>query len=366
MKIALDAMGGDHAPAATVAGAVQAARAHGLDVILVGDEARIQAELRKHNTRGLRLSIIHASQVVGMDEHTMAVKQKQDASMVVAMRLVREGQADAFASAGNSGAVMAAALFTLGRIPGIIRPALVTIYPMPPHRCILLDIGANADCKPEYLLQFAAMGAAYAERIHGIPRPRVGIISNGEEPEKGSTLVREAFSLLSASGLNFIGNVEGKDIHKHVADVVVTDGFTGNVVIKLTEGVVAFLARLIARQVTGTWRDRLGLCLMAPGLALALPGLLLMSPTLWRTRRQLDWREIGGAPLLGVNGVVIIGHGRSDPYAIRHMIRQAMVAVEQGLVTAIREAIQRLTQAPWPMNPGAPAGNVAPIREERM
>ncbi|MCS7222281.1 MAG: phosphate acyltransferase PlsX [Anaerolineae bacterium] len=342
MRIALDAMGGDYAPGATVAGAVQAARAYGLEVILVGNEARIRAELRQHDTRGLRLPIVHTSQVVAMDEHTMAVKQKRDASMVVAMRLVREGQADAFASAGNSGAVMAAALFTLGRIPGIIRPALATIYPMPPHRCILLDIGANADCKPEHLLQFAIMGAVYAERVHGILHPRVGIISNGEEPEKGSILVREAFSLLAASGLNFVGNIEGKDLHKHVADVVVTDGFTGNVVIKLTEGVVAFLARLLARQLTGTWRDRLGLCLMAPGLVLALPGLLLMSPTLWHMRRQLDWREIGGAPLLGVNGVVIIGHGRSDPYAIRHMIRQAMVAAEQGLVAAIREGIQHL------------------------
>ncbi len=346
MKIALDAMGGDHAPAAAVAGAVQAARAYDLEVILVGDASRLQAELRRHDTRGLRLPIVHASQVVEMNEHTMAVKQKQDASMVVAMRLVREGQADAFASAGNSGAVMAAALFGLGRIPGVVRPALVTLYPMPPHFCILLDIGANADCKPEHLLQFAIMGAAYAEKVHGIQRPRVGIISNGEEPDKGSILVREAFPLLAASGLTFVGNVEGKDIHRHVADVVVTDGFTGNVIIKLTEGVVSFLARTIARQVTSTWRDRLGLLLMMPGLILALPGLLVMSPTLWRTRRQLDWREVGGAPLLGVDGVVIIGHGRSDAYAIRHMIRQAKVAVEQGLVPTIREEIQRVVQMP--------------------
>jgi glycerol-3-phosphate acyltransferase PlsX len=281
-----------------------------------------------------------------MDEHTIAVKQKQDASMVVAMRLVREDQADAFASAGNSGAVMAAALFGLGRIPGVIRPVLVTIYPIPPRFCILLDIGANADCKPEYLLQFAIMGAAYAEKVHGISRPRVGIVSNGEEPDKGSTLVRETFPLLATSGLNFVGNVEGKDIHRHVADVVVTDGFTGNVIIKLTEGVVSFLARLIAQQMTSTWRDRLGLLLMMPGLVLALPGLLVMSPTLRRTRRQLDWREVGGAPLLGVDGVVIIGHGRSDAYAIHHMIRQAKVAVEQGLVPTIREEIRGVVQTP--------------------
>ncbi len=346
MRIALDAMGGDHAPEAAVAGAVQAARAYDLEVILVGDERRLQEELRKHDTSGLRLPIVHASQVIGMEEHTVAVKQKRDASMVVAMRLVKEGQADAFASAGNSGAVMAAALFGLGRIPGVIRPALVTIYPAPPRRYILLDIGANADCKPKYLLQFAVMGATYAEKIHGIPQPRVGIVSNGEEPDKGSMLVRETYPLLKASGLNFVGNIEGKDIHRNLADVIVTDGFTGNVIIKLTEGIISFLGRMLVQQVTGTWRDRIGLLLMVPGLVLTLPGALLMTPTLRRTRRQLDWREIGGAPLLGVNGVVVIGHGRSDAYAVRHMLRQAMAAVEQKLVPAIEEGIQRVAQIP--------------------
>lgn len=345
MRIALDAMGGDHAPAAAVAGAVQAARAYGVEVILVGAEDRLRAELARHDTRGLSLPIVHASQAVEMDEHTMAVKQKKDASMVVAMRLVREGRADAFASAGNSGAIMAAALFILGRIPGVLRPALVTYFPMPPHFSLLLDIGANADCKPEYLLQFALMGAAYAEKVYGIANPRVGIISNGEEPDKGSTLVREAFPLLAASGLNFIGNVEGKDIHRHIADVIVTDGFTGNVVVKLTEGVVSFLARAAAHTATGSWRDRVSLLLMVPGLLLALPGLAVLAPTLWQLRRQLSWREIGGAPLLGVDGMVVIGHGRSDPYAIRHMIRQAMVAAHQGLVATIRDQIARTSHA---------------------
>ncbi len=345
MRIALDAMGGDHAPAAAVAGAVQAARAYGIEVILVGAEDRLRAELARHDTRGLSLPIVHASQVVEMAEHTMAVKQKKDASMVVAMRLVREGRADAFASAGNSGAIMAAALFILGRIPGVLRPAIATYFPMPPHFSLLLDIGANADCKPEYLLQFALMGAAYAEKVYGIANPRVGIISNGEEPDKGSTLVREAFSLLAASGLHFIGNVEGKDIHRHTADVIVTDGFTGNVVVKLTEGVVSFLARGAAQAATGSWRDRVGLLLMVPGLLLALPGLAMLAPTIGRLRRQLSWREIGGAPLLGVDGVVVIGHGRSDPYAIRHMIRQAMAAAQQGLVATIREQIARTSHA---------------------
>lgn len=324
MKIALDAMGGDYAPAAAVAGAVQAARAYSLEVILVGDAIRIQAELRKYDTRGLRLPIIHASQVVEMDEHTMAVKQKQDASMVVAMRLVREGQADAFASAGNSGAVMAAALFTLGRIPGIIRPALATVYPMPPHRCILLDIGANADCKPEHLLQFAIMGAAYAERIHGIPRPRVGIISNGEEPEKGSALVREAFSLLAASGLNFIGNVEGKDIAKGLADVIVTDGFTGNVVVKTMEGVADFITGRLREAMTSRWHYKLAAAVLLPAFN--------------RLRRSMDYREYGAGPLLGVQGLVFIGHGRSDARAIMSALRVANEAVRSGMLEAIKEA----------------------------
>jgi glycerol-3-phosphate acyltransferase PlsX len=217
---------------------------------------------------------------------------------------------------------------------------------MPPHNCLLVDIGANTDCKPEYLLQFAVMGAAYAEKMHGIARPRVGILSNGEEPDKGSALVREAFPMLAASKLNFVGNVEGKDIHRHAADVIVTDGFTGNVVIKLTEGLVSYLARSLASLLTSTWRDRLGLLLMAPGLILTLPGLLVTSPTLRRIRRQMSWREIGGAPLLGINGVVVIGHGRSDAYAIQHMIRQAMVAAQQGLVPTIEKGIAAMARQP--------------------
>ncbi|MCD6291566.1 MAG: phosphate acyltransferase PlsX [Anaerolineae bacterium] len=345
MRIALDAMGGDKAPEVTVAGAVRAARVYDLEIVLVGDEALLRRELGKHKVDGLRLPIVHASQVVGMEEHTIAVKQKRDASMVVAMRLLREGEVDAVASAGNSGAVMAAALFTLGRIPGVLRPTLVTIYPVPPHYCILLDIGVNADCKPEYLLQFAVMGAAYAEKVRGIARPRVGLVSNGAEPEKGSTLVREAHELLAASGLNFVGNIEGNDIHQHKADVIVTDGFTGNVILKLTEGLVKFLAHMLVRQAVGSWRDRLGLLVMTPGLLLALPGLLLMVPTLRQTYRQWDWREIGGAPLLGVDGVVIIGHGRSDAYAVQRMIYQAKIAVEQRLVPTIQEEIQRVAQA---------------------
>lgn len=342
MKIVVDAMGGDHAPAVVVAGAVHEARTRGAQIILVGQEERVRAELAKHgDVSGLPIEIAHASEVVEMAEHTMAVKTKRDSSLMVGMRLVKEGKADAFASAGNSGAVMAAALFVLGRIPGVERPAIGSIYPAAPDRCLIVDIGANADCKPEYLVQFARMGHAYARVIFGQENPKIGIVSNGEEEDKGSMLVRETYPLLKASGLNFIGNVEGKDIGRGAANVVVTDGLTGNVIVKLTEGVVAFLAKTLKREFTRGFRNKLGLILMTPGLILALPGLALLYPSVRGLARRVDWREIGGAPLLGVNGVVVIGHGRSDAKAIGSMIRMAEKSVQQNLVGAIQAELAK-------------------------
>jgi glycerol-3-phosphate acyltransferase PlsX len=275
-----------------------------------------------------------------MADHMLAVKAKRDSSMMVAMRLVKEGKASAFASAGNSGAVMAVALFGLGRIPGVERPGIGSIYPASPEPCLIIDIGANADCKPEYLVQFALMGVAYAERIFGLQNPKVGIISNGEEVDKGSMLIRETYPLLQASGLNFVGNVEGKDLGRGLANVVVTDGFTGNVVVKLTEGILSFLGRTLKDEFTrGGW-NKLGLLLLAPSLILAIPGLLVLSPTIRALRSRVDWREIGGAPLLGVNGVVVIGHGRSDEKAIKYMIRMAEMSVQQGLIEAIKAGLE--------------------------
>ena len=206
----------------------------------------------------LPIEVVHASEVVEMAEHTLAVKAKKDSSLAVGMRLVKEGKADAFASAGNSGAVMAAALFGLGRIPGVERPAIGSIYPAAPAPCLIVDIGANADCKPEYLVQFAIMGHAYARVIFGIDQPTVGIVSNGEEADKGSMLVRETSPLLKASGLNFVGNVEGKDIGRGMANVVVTDGLTGNVIVKLTEGVVSFIAKTLKREFTARLSQQTG------------------------------------------------------------------------------------------------------------
>ncbi len=340
MKIVVDAMGGDHAPAVVVAGAVAEARARGTQLILVGIEEQVRAELAKHSgAAGLPIEVVHASEVVAMEEHTLAVKAKKDSSLMVGMRLIKEGKADGFASAGNSGAVMAAALFGLGRIRGVERPALGSIYPAAPVPCLVVDIGANADCKPEYLVQFAQMGDAYARIMFGLDRPTVGIISNGEEEDKGSMLIRETYPLLKASRLNFVGNVEGKDIGKGLANVVVTDGLTGNVIVKLSEGLLSFLAKFLKRQFTAGARNKAALALMIPGAILMLPGLALLLPSVLDLKKRVDWREIGGAPLLGVNGVVVIGHGRSDEKAIRSMIRIAEKSVQQNLVGALRDAL---------------------------
>jgi glycerol-3-phosphate acyltransferase PlsX len=345
MKIAVDAMGGDHAPSVVVAGAVAEAREQGTEVILVGIEEQVRAELARHgDTSKLPIEIVHASEVVEMAEHTMAVRAKKDSSMMAGVRLVKEGRATAFATAGNSGAGMAAALFGLGRIPGIERPALCALYPASPNPCVLIDTGANADCKPEHLVQFATMGSTYARAWFGIARPSVGIVSNGEEADKGNMLIRETYPLLQASGLNFIGNVEGKDIGKGVANVVVADGLTGNVILKLTEGVISFALKTLAHEFTGGWRNKLGLALMVPGALLMLPGLALLYPTISALRKRMDWREVGGALLLGVNGVVVIGHGRSDTKAIQHMIRMAVACVQKDLVGTIKAelAAQRM------------------------
>lgn len=339
MKIVVDAMGGDHAPGVVVEGAVRAARDFGVDIILVGREDAIRAELAKHRTEGLNLSVVPATEVIEMHEHTLAVKEKKDNSMSVGLRLLKDGQADAFMSAGNSGAVMAAALFGLGRIRGIDRPALCTQYPAAVRPTVLLDLGANTDPKPQNLVQNALMGSLYAERVLGIQRPRVGLVSNGEEADKGSMLVRDTYKLLQDSPLNFVGNVEGKDVPKGAADVVVTDGFTGNVMLKLTEGIVSFIGKFLKDSLLGSTLNKIGLILMIPGAVLMLPGLLLLVPALRRLRKRMDYREYGAAPLLGVNGVVLIAHGRSDARAIWGAIRSTKNAVDGRIVEAIKAGL---------------------------
>jgi phosphate acyltransferase len=328
MRIVVDAMGGDQAPAVVVDGAVQAARDLGSEIVLVGRQEAVEAELKRHDTAGLLLTVQHASEVIEMDEHpAAAVKSKKDSSMIVGMEMIKRREADAFFTAGNSGGALAAALFRLGRIRGIQRPALSTIFPSqtPQGYCFILDIGANADCKPEYLVQFALMGSIYVERVMGVPNPRVAIVSNGEEEGKGNLLVQETVPLLRASSINFIGNAEGKDIPWGIADVIVTDGFTGNVIIKLAEGVSKMLMDIIKQELTSRNVSKVG------GL--------LAKPAFDQVKRRLDYREYGGAPLLGVDGVVIVGHGRSDALAIRNGIRRAVQTVENGVLDAIKQGL---------------------------
>ncbi len=339
MKIVVDAMGGDHAPGVVIDGAVRAARDFGVEVIFVGRKADIQRELARHSIDGLAISTVNASEVVEMREHTMAVKEKKDNSMSVGMKLLKDGQADAFMSAGNSGAVMAAALFGLGRIRGIDRPALCTFYPASLQPTIVLDLGANTDPKPMNLVQNALMGSLYAERVIGIKKPRVAIVSNGEEADKGSMLVRDTYKLLQDGSLNFVGNVEGKDIPGGMADVVVTDGFTGNVIIKLTEGIVSFLAKFLKRGLTSGPLSKFGLVLMIPGAVLMLPGLIFLYPAIRQMLKKVDYREYGAAPLLGVDGVVLIAHGRSDARAIWGAIRSTKMAVDGKIVEAIKAGL---------------------------
>lgn len=328
MKIALDAMGGDHAPTAAVHGAVWAAQDFGLTIQLVGQPDLIKAELAKHKTIGLDLPVIAASEVIQMDEQpSIAVKTKKDSSMVVAARLLKNGETDAFVTAGNSGGALAAATLGLGRIKGIKRPALGTVFPTDSQYgyCFILDVGANTDVRPEYLLQFAVMGHHYTTKVLGIPNPRIGLLSTGEEEEKGSMLIQEVTPLLKKSSLNFIGNVEGKDIPAGLVDVVVTDGFTGNVYIKGAEGVAWMIMKILEREIKSR--------------PIALLGAFLARGAFRALRTNLDYREFGGGPLLGVNGVVVIAHGRSDPYAIRNAIREAKKATENEIVQTIKSGL---------------------------
>lgn len=326
MKIVVDAMGSDRHPQPDVEGAVWAAREHDVEIVLVGKQNIVEPELAKHDLSGLDISLVHAGDVIEMKEHpAAAAKSKKDSSMVVGMRMLKKGEVDAFVSMGNSGGVLAVALLYLGRIKGVKRPALSALFPTRKGNCFLLDVGANTDCKPMYLLQFAIMGSVYAERVLGITNPRVAIVSNGEEEGKGNTLVQETYPLLKASSLNFVGNAEGKDIAAGFADVIVTDGFTGNVVVKFAEGVAGFILDLIKEGILSSPVTKLG------GL--------LAQPAFTQIKKRLDYREYGGVPLLGVDGTVIMGHGRSDSLAVKNAIRAAKQAVEKGTIDAIRDVI---------------------------
>lgn len=323
MKIAVDAMGGDFAPREAVMGALEASKG-GIDVILVGDREIILKELGKENSP--RLEIVHTTEVISMGEQpAVAVRRKKDSSIVRSVKLLKEGRANAFVSAGSTGAVMAAALLGLGRIKGNDRPAIASVLPSQKGGTVLLDVGANVDCKPKNLLQFGIMGYLYSEKILGIKNPRVGLLSVGEEDSKGNELTLEAFPLLQRAGINFIGNVEGRDLFSGSVNVVVCDGFVGNVVLKAGEGLAMALMRMMKEELTRNWLSKMGTALTLPAMK--------------EIRRRVDYAEYGGAPLLGVNGVVIVCHGSSTALAIKNAIRAAAGAVSCGLVDAIGENI---------------------------
>lgn len=343
-RIAVDAMGSDNYPGPDVEGAVMAAREFGTEIILVGDASRIQPALDSLDGKSLPVRIVHASEMLTMhdkgEDLVMKARHKDSRnSMAVGIDLVKSGEADAFVTMGNTGAAMVTSLFRLGRIRGVDRPALAGPFPTATGICNILDIGANPDCKPENLLQFGIMGSVYAERVRGVKNPKVGLISNGEEAGKGSELVREAYPLLANASLNFVGNVEGKEIFNGSVDVAVTDGFTGNVFLKATEAV----AKLLIEKIRSSIRD---------GGPLALAGGALIRPAMGKVRKLLDPSEEGAAPLLGVNGLVFIGHGRSDALAIKSAVRVARSAVEAGVLDAIRSAIEESLK-----NPASPQGN---------
>lgn len=324
MHIAVDGMGGDYAPEEVVKGAAEAAGEYGCEVTVVGLADRILPLLDSHR----QVRFAPATQVVEMDDHpAQAVRQKQDSSMSVCARMCRSGAAQGWVSAGNSGAVMAAALFIQGRIKGVERPALGSLIPTATGTAYFLDVGANVDSRPEYLQQFAQMGAVCAAQVMGRKEPRVGLLSNGEEESKGDQLVRDTHARLKRSRLNFVGNVEAKDILAGKADVVVADGFVGNVAIKMAEATADFIFRTLREEIPRTTTGKVGGLLIRPGVQ--------------RIREQMDWREFGGAPLLGIDGVAVVAHGRSDARAIKNAVRVAVQSAESGLVAKIREAVAR-------------------------
>ncbi|MCB8813967.1 phosphate acyltransferase PlsX [Desulfosporosinus shakirovi] len=325
MRIAVDAMGGDYAPEEIIKGTMMAAAKSSPDVqlILVGQKEWIQTFLSGGTLPG-NVSIYEASEVIEMDEHPAnAVRKKKDSSIVVATRLVKQGEADAVVSAGSTGAQMAAALLGLGRIKGIERPAIVTILPTPEGGKLILDVGANMDATPEQLCQYGLMGSVYAKKILGIQNPRVGLLNVGSEEGKGNELTQKAYPLLKASPVNFIGNVEGRDVPYGRADVVVCEGFAGNILLKTAEGLAGVLFQQIKEKITSNMVRKLGALAVKPGLK--------------EIAQMMDYAEYGGAPLLGVNGISIICHGSSKAKAIFNAIRVARECVQVNLIEQIRE-----------------------------
>jgi len=331
MRIAVDAMGGDFAPRATVAGAVASAARDGLEVVLVGDRPRIERELERWGRPDGRIEIVHAEESIGMDEAPTVVRRKRRSSLVVGAELVRDGQAAALVTAGNTGAAMVAAKLVMGAVPGVDRPALAAVFPNRRGKTVVLDVGANVDPRPEHLRQFAVLGHLFAQEVIGTPRPRIGLLSIGEEDAKGNELTRVAAKTLSATGLNFVGNVEGGDVFNGSCDVVVCDGFVGNVLLKAAESMADLIVGMMREELLRTSRTRVGGWLAKPAFS--------------NFQRRTDYAEFGAVPLLGVQGGCFIGHGKSNAKAVRNALKSAAEFCAADLPGAIRDKLALLRSA---------------------
>lgn len=328
MKIIVDAMGGDYAPGVVIEGAVEAVKEYNAQVVLVGDEVVVKSLLKKERYTGSSISVYHAEEVIGMNESAAAsVRRKRNSSIVVGINLVKEGKGDAFFSAGNTGAVVCAGMLGLGLLPGIERPGIAIVTPTLKGISLIIDVGANINPKPSQLLQYGIMADAYSRIILNRPNPTVGLLNIGEEEAKGTDFIKETRELLEKSSLNFIGNVEGKDLFSGKCDVIICDGFVGNVALKVSESAAETMQVFLKRHLLSNTLGKIGL--------------LFLMPSLKRFKKELDYSEYGGAPLLGVNGVVIIGHGRSNVKAIKNAIRVAKEEVERKFNEKILEAIKK-------------------------
>jgi glycerol-3-phosphate acyltransferase PlsX len=329
MRIALDAMGGDYAPSVNVEGALETIKEReDIDIILVGKEDLLNKELKNRQYDHRRLSLVHASQVVEMhDSPSVAIRRKRNSSIYIGVGLVKSGDADGFVSAGHSGAVMASSLLLLGKSRGVDRPAIATLMPAIRDKFIMLDVGATVDCKPENLLQFALMGSTYCRMILEKKSPKVALLSIGEEDTKGNEVTREAFKLIEETGIKFIRNIEGKDIFSGKADVVVCDGFTGNIALKISEGLAEAILRMLKREISSVSTGRIGY--------------MLMKPAIRNFKKRTDYDEYGGAPLLGINGTSIISHGRSSSKAIKNALKVAADFAGKRVFEAISRAIEK-------------------------
>lgn len=325
MAIVLDAMGSDDRPDPEVQAAVTASNAFDEEIILVGDEQVLSEKLAAIPGDKSRVRIAHAPEALDMEDHIEEARQKKQNTMRVGMELVKAGEGDAFVTAGNTGMAMYYAIKSFGNIKGVIRPCLCGVFPVRNGHAVVLDIGANAECRPEFLVQFAIMGQIYARYMLGVRDPKIGLLSNGEEEGKGNDLVRETYPLLINSGLNFIGNVEGKELFNGQVDVVVTDGFTGNIVLKSTEAVAKLIIDVLKEELMGSFRTKIGA--------------LLAKPAFMKIKQMLDPAETGAAPLLGIDALVFVGHGRSDARAMVSAIKSAKQAIDNQLLVNLRSAI---------------------------